>query len=661
MKVYNLLIALMLSMSLFSSCAREEGGATDDSAVIRLSLGTGATKTNAVLPADNGGTVGQNEGKINNVCVGIFDSSDNMITLYEYTYSGTVNIVTRTTAKNILIAANVPKGAFSGVTTRTGFLNKVQNLSYTTSADGLSNSNKTVASSQTLTALPMYTSTTLSSSLTPSSTSSQSLTLSRVVSRVVLKSLSTNFGSTVGFANATFVPREIFMYNVNDQYQWNGTSSSSGTNLSGEITSGSPGALTASSSSNTGYLSNGLLNSMAGVAGTNTYLSTSSNPYFFYVFPNGATTPTKLIIKGIFYPKGATESTGEVMYYPIIISHSQTGTTIKDTDGHTYVDGAAFSKDSQIAANTSYDLSITIQGRGVSTVSQDIMPSSATVTMTVANWTSITYPTNTFTPAKAYPGNFYYNDGSWGTSATPTDGRIAIGLVFSNQTSTADQAYGWTHGYAMALTNAASSVAWSSSANASTQEFTPLVNTLGDYQTQPNGYDHCQTILNKEKAKNNSLSTFNTDYPAIYYALSYGTSSVGGTQYAAPITTNNSGWYLPSIGQLYQIATNLGGITGTPTSGTTSGLTLWSYSGGASTASSGINSYLSKVVSGGNLIDWSYSASDVTTSRWYWCSSERTSSYACGIYFYYSGALSLSFTVKTYAGNDSRVRPVIAF
>jgi len=660
MKVYNLITALMLSMSLFSSCAREEGGATDDSAVIRLSLGPGAMKTNAAIPADNGGTVGQNEGKINNVCVGIFDSSDNMITLYQYTYSGTVNIVTKTTAKNILIAANVPKGTFSGVTTRTGFLNKVQNLSYTTSADGLSNSNKTAASSQTLTALPMYASTTLSSSLTASSTSSQSLTLSRVVSRVVLKSLSTNFGSTVGFANATFVPREIFMYNVNDQYQWNGTSSSSGTNLSGEITSGSPGALTASSSSNTGYLSSGLLSSMTGVAGTNTYLSTSNNSYFFYVFPNGATTPTKLIIKGIFYPKGATESTGEVMYYPIIINHSQTGTTITDTDGSTYANGAAFSKDSQIAANTSYDLSITIQGRGVSTVSQDITPSSATVTMTVANWTSVTYPTNTFTPAKAYPGNFYYNDGSWGTSAMPTDGRTAIGLVFSNQTSTADKTYGWTHGYAMALTNAASAVTWSSSANASTQEFTPLVNALADYETQLNGYDRCQTILNKEKA-NNSLSTFSTDYPAIYYALNYGTSSVGGTQYAAPIATNNSGWYLPSSGQLYQIATNLGGMTGTPASGTTSGLTLWYYSGGASTASSGINSYLSKVVSGVNLIDWSYSASDITTGRWYWCSSERTNSYACGIYFYYSGALSLSFTVKTYAGNDSRVRPVIAF
>ena len=643
MKVYNLLIALMLSMSLFSSCAREEGGATDDSAVIRLSLGTGATKTNAVLPADNGGTVGQNEGKINNVCVGIFDSSDNMITLYEYTYSGTVNIVTRTTAKNILIAANVPKGAFSGVTTRTGFLNKVQNLSYTTSADGLSNSNKTVASSQTLTALPMYTSTTLSSSLTPSSTSSQSLTLSRVVSRVVLKSLSTNFGSTVGFANATFVPREIFMYNVNDQYQWNGTSSSSGTNLSGEITSGSPGALTASSSSNTGYLSSGLLSSMTGVAGTNTYLSTSNNPYFFYVFPNGATTPTKLIIKGIFYPKGATESTGEVMYYPIIINHSQIGTTIKDTDGHTYVDGAAFSKDSQIAANTSYDLSITIQGRGVSSASQDITPSSATVTMTVASWTLVTYPTNTFTPAKAYPGNFYYDDGSWGTSAAPTDGRKAIGVVFSNQTSTADKAKGWTHGYAMALTNAASVKIWSSN---TTQDFAPDYTDYSLIIADKDGYSHTQVILNKS-------TDLSSNYPAFYYAINYKNTV------SLPSGTNNSGWYLPSMGQWYDIMVNLGGITGAP-SVINYG---WGWVGKASVTAAAINTYLNAAKAGGATIDlFDWTASNPPT-RWYWSSTEYSQTLAW--YFDLNGSgdavIGQGGAAKNEAFGGNRIRSVIAF
>jgi len=643
MKVYNLLIALMLSMSLFSSCACEEDASTDDSAVIRLSLAMGATKTNATIPADNGGTVGQNEGKINNVCVGIFDSSDNIITLYQYTYSGTVNIVTRTTAKNILIAANVPKGTFSGVTTRTGFLNKVQNLSYTTSADGLSNSNKTVASSQTLTALPMFASTTLSSSLTASSTSSQSLTLSRVVSRVVLKSLSTNFGSTVGFANATFVPREIFMYNVNDQYQWNGTSSSSGTNLSGEITSGSPGALTASSSSNTGYLSSGLLSSMTGVAGTNTYLSTSNNPYFFYVFPNGATTPTKLIIKGIFYPKGATESTGEVMYYPIIINHSQIGTTIKDTDGHTYVDGAAFSKDSQIAANTSYDLSITIQGRGVSSASQDITPSSATVTMTVASWTLVTYPTNTFTPAKAYPGNFYYDDGSWGTSAAPTDGRKAIGVVFSNQTSTADKAKGWTHGYAMALTNAASVKIWSSN---TTQDFAPDYTDYSLIIADKDGYSHTQVILNKS-------TDLSSNYPAFYYAINYKNTV------SLPSGTNNSGWYLPSMGQWYDIMVNLGGITGAP-SVINYG---WGWVGKASVTAAAINTYLNAAKAGGATIDlFDWTASNPPT-RWYWSSTEYSQTLAW--YFDLNGSgdavIGQGGAAKNEAFGGNRIRSVIAF
>jgi hypothetical protein len=645
MKVYNLLIALMLSMSLFSSCACEEDASTDDSAIIRLSLATGATKTNAAIPADNGGTVGANEGKINNVCVGIFDSSDNMITLYQYTYSGTVSIITKTTAKNILIAANVPKGTFSGVTTRTGFLNKVQNLSYTTSADGLSNSNKTVASSQTLTALPMFASTTLSSSLTASSTSSQSLTLSRVVSRVVLKSLSTNFGSTVGFANATFVPREIFMYNVNDQYQWNGTSSSSGTNLSGEITSGSPGALTASSSSNTGYLSSGLLSSMTGVTGTNTYLSTSNNPYFFYVFPNGATTPTKLIIKGIFYPKGATESTGEVMYYPIIINHSQTGTTITDTDGSTYANGAAFSKDSQIAANTSYDLSITIQGRGVSSASQDITPSSATVTMTVASWTGVTY-TNSFTPKKAYIGNYYYDDGSWGSVVSPTDGRKTIGVVFSTTTSTTDKAKGWTHGYAMALTNSTTSAIWNGgTTSVDLTDYTGWTAMTAD----KDGYTETQTI----KA-NKILSTSN--YPAFYYALNYGI--INNTQYKALVATNNSGWYLPSVGQWYDILVNLGGMTSTPTSTSTVwGHWLSSDDGSgknySSIAAANINVYLTSLSSNGYTVN-----TFTNNGEYYWSASECDSNGAHSVVFAADGNMHLGFNAKSMS---NRIRSIIAF
>jgi hypothetical protein len=660
MKVYNLLIALMLSMSLFSSCACEEDAATDESAVIRLSLGTGATKTNAAIPADNGGTVGANEGKINTVCVGIFDSSDYLLTLHEYTYSGDESILTTTRAKQIVVAANVPTGQFKDVSTRSGFLAKVQSLAYTSSANGLTDANKTNASSQTLTALPMSAQLTLSSTLSSTTTTNQPLTLSRVVSRVVLKSFTVDFGSTVPFAGATFVPKEIFMYNVNDRYQWTGTTSSSATNLSGEITSGVAGSLVASSSSNTAYLSSGLL-TMTGAAGTKTYLSTTDNPYFFYVFPHNATTPTKLVIKGIYYPKGGSEATGEVMYYPIIINHSQTGTTITDTDNKQYQDGAAYSKDSQLAANTTYNLSVTIQGRGVTDVTQDITPSSATVTMTVASWIPVTY-TSSFTSKKAYIGNYYYDDGSWGSVASPIDGRTAIGIVFSNTTSTTDQAKGWTHGYAMALTNAAASVSWSSTSNKGVADMSGLyTNNVSLMEGDMDGYSHSKTIQNKE-ITNNLLSSFSTDYPAFYYALNYGTSIIGGKKYAAPIATNNSGWFLPSIGQWYLIVKNLGGITTVVDFDTGSpGYGGWK-SPAALTASTGINSYLN-TVSGSTSIDWS-----LNNGRWFWSSTQWSSQFACNMCINYNEELGLNYFNKdtsTYSSGSISalflVRPVIAF
>jgi hypothetical protein len=395
---------------------------------------------------------------------------------------------------------------------------------------------------------------------------------------------------------------------------------------------------------------------MTGVAGTNTYLSTSNNPYFFYVFPNGATTPTKLIIKGIFYPKGATESTGEVMYYPIIINHSQTGTTITDTDGSTYVNGAAFSKDSQIAANTSYDLSITIQGRGVSTVSQDITPSSATVTMTVANWTSVTYPTNTFTPAKAYPGNFYYNDGSWGTNANPT-GRTVIGVVFSNQTSTADKAHGWTHGYAMALKNAAaysSGVTWSTSPP-STSEFSDY-SDWASMVADKDGYTKTNTIKTKYS------STLSSNYPAFYYALGYGTSQIPSTTtYAAPAGSVTSGWYLPSIGQWYDICVNLGGMVTAPST-TGTGYGQW-YNGSSGSAgyaykcAAAINAYLSILSSNGYSVDL-FSTIISGNTEIYWSSSEYTNSNAYYGVFRSNGGMGLGSDFKTYTYG---VRPVVAF
>jgi hypothetical protein len=275
--------------------------------------------------------------------------------------------------------------------------------------------------------------------------------------------------------------------------------------------------------------------------------------------------------------------------------------------------------------------------------------------MTVASWTGVTY-TNSFTPKKAYIGNYYYNDGSWGSVVAPTDGRTTIGIVFSTTTSTTDKAKGWTHGYAMAVTNAQNTggVMWSP--NNVTELGGSFTNTVALMTTNLDGYTESQTIKTKAGSNPNLL----TNYPAFYYALNYGTSGIGGTSYAAPIGTNNSGWYLPSIGQWYLIVKNLGGITTAPTDG---GIYGYWTNPSSFNAASAINVFLNNVTSS-NQIDC------VSSTRVFWCSSEWSSSHACSLNFYGNDAADMignllldydSSKGKQENGSGTRVRSVIAF
>jgi len=163
-----------------------------------------------------------------------------------------------------------------------------------------------------------------------------------------------------------------------------------------------------------------------------------------------------------------------------------------------------------------------------------------------------------------------------------------------------------------------------------------------------NGYTYSQTILNKEKT-NGTLSSFSTDYPVFYYALNYGTASVGGTQYAAPTATNNSGWYLPSVGQWYLIVKNLGGIT--RVMDVDNGYNGYWSNPAAFNAASTINGILNNVVGSGSI----------SNSTYYWCSSEYASNSACYVEFNTSGNLFLNSNSKTDIRSGLRVRSIIAF
>jgi len=270
---------------------------------------------------------------------------------------------------------------------------------------------------------------------------------------------------------------------------------------------------------------------------------------------------------------------------------------------------------------------------------------SYTININGSGWTDtrVTYTTNA--PADAV---YYYSDGTWG-SYNPT--KTAIGVVFSTTTSSTDQAKGWTHGYVMALTNAQSTggITWAPSAYQSTSEFgaSNYVNTVALEESDMDGYSHCQTI--KSKAGSSLSSSY---YSPFYYALNYGTASVGGTQYAAPSGT--SGWYLPSIGQWYTIMKKLGGVT-TAVDNNDPARGYWTATGNASfTAAAAINTYLNPV--NGGIIDCSSSA-----QRWFWTSSEFMASAACAAFFNTGGELGMDGTGKASTDATNRVRAVLAF
>lgn len=189
-------------------------------------------------------------------------------------------------------------------------------------------------------------------------------------------------------------------------------------------------------------------------------------------------------------------------------------------------------------------------------------------------------------------GDYLFSDGTWGS----LDNGIStkpIAVIFSKTTSAIDKANTWTHGYAMALKNASTSCKWAGT-GATTNPTGSNFSTTAAMIADKDGYTHTQLI---------NTST----YPAAYAAATTYKSTV-------PTPSNTSGWYLPSIGQWYDICVNLGKITATYSDHTT----WFSWSGAASSCASNINAYLTPLTSG----TYDTFPQDASNSYRYWSSSE---------------------------------------
>ena len=193
-------------------------------------------------------------------------------------------------------------------------------------------------------------------------------------------------------------------------------------------------------------------------------------------------------------------------------------------------------------------------------------------------------------------GDYYYSDGTFGTSKVPS-GATVIGVVFSTRMSIEEQNAGYTHGYVMALkdANSGGTCTWGPNTN------TPLpdkVTQTAFYNDLSSGYVGTYT---------NSIYTggmANSTYPAFNVAKNYAL--------AYPISS--TGWYLPSMGQWWDVIANLGGVD---MSTYQNSLLNASWNVGDNTTSNKINGYFTAV--GGTALN---------VSDLYWAALECSTNYA---------------------------------
>lgn len=273
-------------------------------------------------------------------------------------------------------------------------------------------------------------------------------------------------------------------------------------------------------------------------------------------------------------------------------------------------------------------------------------------------------------PQKGYraqdlkPFDYYYSDGTWsdggyrrysdGTEGwldiAPTEGKKVIGIVFQadkNRMSQAETSKGWEHGYAVAVTVCAepgtNEWEWGVQRSNIVGMENDALTTFIACKKFIFGYEATQKVIN-DVGNGQVEALKDTKYEAFYQACQYGKTDYT-KPYAAP--ENSSGWYLPSVGQWWDIVENLFGCKLEAPAGA---------SGGQD------KPYVKKNIR--TQLNWIPGAQNFTAA--YWTSSIYDEDYAWYVGFELKNAefVAMKDTISLRRGNKEttcRVRAVIAF
>ncbi|MEG2340020.1 MAG: hypothetical protein RSB69_04620 [Odoribacter sp.] len=261
-------------------------------------------------------------------------------------------------------------------------------------------------------------------------------------------------------------------------------------------------------------------------------------------------------------------------------------------------------------------------------------------------------------PGKNVPkiGDYYYSDGTWsdGGDVAPdlkNGARRVIGIVFqtdpgrigaAEKAALAAKGVTTPHGLVMALTNAAEGCCWGDYRKNEPDPFSDVAEVklmYGDLD----GYNKTKYMVDKITKGDYDAAT----YAAFNAVSKYGTGE--SAQFAAP--ASSTGWFLPGMGQWWDILVNLGGVSALNDSkNQNSAEDYLILENTSQSAVDHLNARL-KGVAG---------ATPFSIDTYFWSSSEYNYRNACLVFFDNSGYLYLGWSRKG-SGGDHRVRSVLAF
>lgn len=410
-------LALAAAALWFTSCSSEDvvqngGSQSDKESLLTLTINTGkimGSRTTDWATDPAGADASQNESKITDITIGIFDGTSKNVKAIieptkgsddatpgnnEFTYNTTdkkitAKVIAKALSANddVLVAVN-HKGKFASVSDEKSFNAVTESLKEALGT----------GTSQDNTNIPMYGTGKLVAGSSANSFTAGDIAVKRLLAKISLTNLSVDFSGI--YANAEFTPTCCFLINVPEYLKF--ADGKDSWDMSAALNSGwasydsSAGSFTYTTANSDivgtfkeFLTTKNLPGATPALKGTDVYGGSSSpSKVYFYTMPNGndkaSTKNTKLVIAGKF--KANSSATEQMVYYPVPLN-------VNIAAGGAETPGVTGEDKYKVYPNKNYICSVTIKTIGVANPNLNLDPQDATITIKVEDWTGVSQST----------------------------------------------------------------------------------------------------------------------------------------------------------------------------------------------------------------------------------------------------------------------------